>query len=117
MLDAARPRAHVGLVVGAGLDDPATSPRGVLEAFRTHLAAERSLSPHTVRAYLGDVSSFLEYAAEQGIHHPAAVDVRVLRGWLARQSSAFVELAVSLAPVYRAAHAADDPLSRVAFEV
>ena len=70
-------------LVEHGIKDPR-----VLEAFRTHLAAERSLSPHTVRAYLGDVSSFLEYAAEQGIHHPAAVDVRVLRGWLARQSSA-----------------------------
>ena len=37
-----------------------------LAAFERHLRAERSLSPHTVRAYLGDVSSLLEHAHRAG---------------------------------------------------
>ncbi|HEX6443908.1 MAG TPA: tyrosine recombinase XerC [Streptosporangiales bacterium] len=55
----------------------------VLEEFERHLAAERGLSRHTVRAYLGDVSSLLRHLAAQGITRLDAVDVRVLRGWLA----------------------------------
>jgi integrase/recombinase XerC len=53
--------------------------------FRRHLAAERGLSPHTVRAYLGDVGSLLEHARECGLTDPAELDIGVLRSWLARQ--------------------------------
>jgi integrase/recombinase XerC len=59
-----------------------------LAAFGRHLAAERGLSPHTVRAYLGDVSALLSYAAEYGCSELADLDIGVLRGWLGGQHRA-----------------------------
>lgn len=60
-----------------------------LRAFRRHLAAERGLSPHTVRAYLGDISALLRYAAEhEACSGLADVDIAVLRGWLGSQHRA-----------------------------
>jgi integrase/recombinase XerC len=56
-----------------------------LQAFRRHLAAERGVSGHTVRAYLGDVRALLEYAAQAGVTSPDGLDIAVLRGWLAGQ--------------------------------
>jgi integrase/recombinase XerC len=53
--------------------------------FGRHLTAERGLSRHTVRAYLGDVRSLLEHASACGITGPGELDVAVLRSWLARQ--------------------------------
>jgi integrase/recombinase XerC len=59
-----------------------------LAAFSRHLAAERALSRHTVRAYNGDVQSLLEHAHRSGIADPAALDLATLRGWLADQHQA-----------------------------
>jgi len=59
-----------------------------LAAFRRHLASERGLSPHTVRAYLGDVSGLLRYAADDHISELAQIDIGVLRGWLGSQHRA-----------------------------
>ena len=59
-----------------------------LAAFERHLTAERGLSPHTVRAYLGDVGGLLEHAAEEGCAEPADLDIQVLRGWLGAQHRA-----------------------------
>jgi integrase/recombinase XerC len=56
-----------------------------LAAFERHLRSERSLSPHTVRAYAGDISSLLGYASDQGIGTPEELGVGELRGWLAIQ--------------------------------
>ena len=58
-----------------------------LEAFQRHLAAERNLSPHTVRAYIGDVTSLLEYACRDGLSELAGLRIAVLRSWLAAQHS------------------------------
>jgi integrase/recombinase XerC len=58
-----------------------------LTAFGRHLAAERGLSPHTVRAYLGDVRSLLEHAAQVGLGELAELDIGVIRSWLAAQHS------------------------------
>jgi site-specific recombinase XerD len=68
-----------------GLPDQLES---ALEAFRRHLAAERGVSGHTVRAYLGDVRALLEYAAHAGVTSPDGLDIAVLRGWLAGQYAA-----------------------------
>jgi integrase/recombinase XerC len=56
-----------------------------LAAFERHLRSERSLSPHTVRAYAGDISSLLGYASDQGIGTTQELGVAELRGWLAIQ--------------------------------
>jgi integrase/recombinase XerC len=68
--------------------DPAPLPAGLdaaLEAFRHHIEAERGLSRHTVRAYLGDVAALLEHAAAAGATGPADLGVGTLRAWLAEQ--------------------------------
>jgi integrase/recombinase XerC len=73
-------------------DDPTdglpTALTAALAAFCRHLAAERALSRHTVRAYNGDVQSLLEYAHRSGIADPGALDLATLRGWLADQHQA-----------------------------
>ncbi len=56
-----------------------------LAAFERHLRAERSLSAHTVRAYVGDVSLLLEHAHRAGVQAPGALAATHLRGWLAGQ--------------------------------
>ena len=58
---------------------------GALAAFERHLRSERSLSPHTVRAYAGDIRSLLEHASRQGADAPGGLGLAELRGWLAVQ--------------------------------
>ncbi|MFI0409603.1 tyrosine recombinase XerC [Actinomadura sp. 3N508] len=53
--------------------------------FGRHLRAERDVSPHTLRAYLGDLNDLISYAADMGVTEPAGLDVSLLRAWLARQ--------------------------------
>lgn len=63
-----------------------------LEAYAAHLRYERALSPHTVRAYLGDVTTLLDHLRVQA-HGPdaaadapldlAGLDLPGLRSWLA----------------------------------
>lgn len=76
---------------GSSASDPGALPGNladVLEAFRTHLSAERDLSAHTVRAYLADVGSLLRFAAQRGATGSADLDVATLRGWLGAQAAA-----------------------------
>jgi integrase/recombinase XerC len=56
-----------------------------LTAFERHIRAERILSPHTVRAYVGDVRSLLEHASRDGVEAPDGLGLTHLRGWLAVQ--------------------------------
>jgi len=58
---------------------------GALAAFERHLRAERSLSPHTVRAYVGDIGSLLAHAHRHGVEAPGDLAATHLRGWLASQ--------------------------------
>lgn len=52
------------------------------ERFVAHLRSVRGLSPHTVRAYRGDVTALLGYLADSGLDDLAALDLPVLRSWL-----------------------------------
>jgi integrase/recombinase XerC len=56
----------------------------VLAAYERHLVNERDLAPHTVRAYLGDLTSMLEHAARLGHAEVGSVDLLALRSWLAQ---------------------------------
>lgn len=59
----------------------------VLADYERHLASERDLTPHTVRAYLGDISSLLTHAVRLGHDDPSSLDLRTLRSWLANQQT------------------------------
>src|SRR4051794_5501978 len=54
----------------------------ILAAFGDHLALERNLSRHTVRAYLGDVAGMLDHARRMGIDDIGGGDLRPLGAWL-----------------------------------
>lgn len=58
-----------------------------LAAYERHLAAERNLSAHTVRAYVGDVAGMLEHATMTGCTELGDLEVRGLRSWLATQQT------------------------------
>jgi len=69
---------------------PQDLPPGLAEprdAFVTHLGAERSRSPHTVRAYAGDVTALLAFAAGRGAGQLDDVDAATLRAWLAAMAA------------------------------
>ncbi len=66
-------------------------PAWVTEAtadFERHVAAERGLSPHTVRGYVSDVRSLLEHADRCGAAGPGELSAPILRSWLAVQHAA-----------------------------
>ena len=56
-----------------------------LDRFAEHLASERGRSPHTVRAYVGDVQSLLVFAAARGATDVSDISLLDLRGWLGDQ--------------------------------
>ena len=58
-----------------------------LEAFLHHLRYEADRSPHTLRAYEGDLRSLLGHAARNGVDDVTQLDLAVLRSWLARLRS------------------------------
>ncbi len=59
----------------------------VLADFERHLAVERDLTAHTVRAYLGDLTSLLEHVGRLGGDTLDDIDLRSLRSWLAKQQT------------------------------
>lgn len=59
----------------------------VLTDYVHHLDKERSLSPHTVRAYTGDLTHLLRHVQRLGHVDLAAVDRRMLRNWLGHMST------------------------------
>lgn len=65
----------------------------LLDAYLHHLSAERNLSPHTVRAYAGDLTSLFGHLDRVGEEDLTAVDIRTLRRWLAVQHAAQLERA------------------------
>lgn len=75
--------------MGSGADSAAPEWEPVLDEFERHLAGERARSPHTRRAYLGDLRHLAADLAVRGAGgRPEEVTLADLRGWLGRQSRA-----------------------------
>ena len=54
-------------------------------AFERYLEAERNLSVHTIRAYLGDLDSFLDHLERLDVTDFATLELANIRSWLANQ--------------------------------
>ena len=61
--------------------------QAALDAFVRHLTHERDRSPHTLRAYRGDIASLLDHMVRLRHGDVCALDISVLRSWLARLAS------------------------------
>ena len=57
----------------------------VLGEYTHHLTKERSLSEHTTRAYLGDLTSFFDNLELQKVNDLSDVTIAHIRSWLATQ--------------------------------
>ncbi len=64
-----------------------------LADFGRYLTAERARSGHTLRAYLSDLRSLLEYAASEGVSNLPGLELGTLRRWLGAQSQAGISRA------------------------
>ncbi|WP_028708254.1 tyrosine recombinase XerC [Propionicicella superfundia] len=103
---------------------PDESPFGeVLRRYGEHLELGRGLSPHTCRAYLGDLRELAAHLTEAGIDDLEAVDLAALRGWLAAQQRSgagrstmqrrAVAVRVFFAWAYRTGLVATDPAAQL----
>lgn len=59
----------------------------VLGEYERHLAVERDLTAHTVRAYVTDVGGLLDHTARLGGSTVGDLDLRTMRSWLAKQQT------------------------------
>jgi len=59
----------------------------LLADYERHLTAERDLSKHSVRAYMGDIADLIDHLIRLGHDDLNGLDIRGLRSWLAKQQS------------------------------
>jgi integrase/recombinase XerC len=55
----------------------------LLDTYLSDLAHSAQASPHTLRAYRGDLTALLRFAAQQGVDDPRSIDTLLLREFLA----------------------------------
>lgn len=55
------------------------------DAYSHYLSAEKNLSIHTVRAYIGDIDSLIEHLGRNGVEEPTDMTLAHIRSWLATQ--------------------------------
>ena len=65
----------------------------LVDEWEHHLRVARNASPHTVRAYTGDLRDLTDYLERTGSGALAEVDLRTLRRWLAGMHAAGAERA------------------------
>jgi integrase/recombinase XerC len=54
----------------------------MIDAFATHLEAERGFSANTVKSYRSDLAQLVDYAIDRGADAPEDIDLELLRDWL-----------------------------------
>lgn len=64
-------------------EGPGQSVSALLKDFASHLTAQRGLSAHTVRAYLGDLEALLAFAEQREVQSFGDIELATLRAWLA----------------------------------
>lgn len=64
-------------------DGPGQSASALLKDFASHLTAQRGLSAHTVRAYIGDLEALLAFAEQREVQSFGDIELATLRAWLA----------------------------------
>ena len=57
----------------------------IRDSYSQYLVNEKALSTHTVRAYLGDLDSFIEHLASNGVTDTGDISLQLIRSWLATQ--------------------------------
>jgi integrase/recombinase XerC len=62
-----------------------------IKSWLTYLRAEKNLSPHSIRAYTGDISQFIQFLAKHNGRAPSIsdlsdVDLRAFRAWMSRMT-------------------------------
>jgi integrase/recombinase XerC len=57
----------------------------IRDAYSHYLSAEKALSIHTVRAYLGDFDSLITHLANNGVTEISDLSLPLIRSWLATQ--------------------------------
>ena len=57
----------------------------IRDAYAHYLTNEKALSTHTVRAYLGDLDSFVEHLSNNSVTEISEINLPLIRSWLATQ--------------------------------
>jgi integrase/recombinase XerC len=66
---------------------PSVELRTALDDFERYLTSQRDLSPHSVRAYVGDIADLIAHASRLRARTLDDIDLRCLRSWLASQQT------------------------------
>lgn len=71
-----------------GVHEPTTPLREAIDAYVRAVDLERGASPHTLRAYLGDLRTLASFVDERGAEpDPALIDLELLREWVWQQNA------------------------------